>query len=243
MQITYLVLGGGLLTEGKDGGHTDSQVVTTDVVDLGLLNQRPDLRLLEVLKLVLVGGSKVGAHAAVVAGDDNTTLASGLGLIDTVLGVDTGLLAGLLEDITEFVLTDTTDVDNGLLGEHVLGTSSISMLDPKSDVLKTYLGTTSGVLSGTTGDQLGIAGKQILVDTHMLLLGEDSIIGLQAILIQESGIATDGVNISDHPLYFKFNHTHELGCLLQACQHCFITMTSQIVFHIPRRGFSRHKRG
>lgn len=36
--MTYLVLSGSLLTKGEDGGHTDSQVVTTDVVDLGLLD-------------------------------------------------------------------------------------------------------------------------------------------------------------------------------------------------------------
>lgn len=128
--MTYLVLSSSLLTKGNNGGHADSQVVTTDVVELGLLDQRPDLGLLEVLELVLVGGSEVGAHAAVVASDDNTTLTSGLGLIDAVLGVDTGLLASILEDVTELVLTDTTDVDNGLLREHVLGTLSISIFEP-----------------------------------------------------------------------------------------------------------------
>ena len=127
--MTCLVLSGSLLTKGDDGGHTDSQVVTTDVVDLGLLNQRPDLGLLEVLNLVLVGSSEVGAHTAVVTSDDNTTLTGRLGLIDTVLGVDTGLLASPLEDLTVLVLTDTTDVDNGLLREHVLGTLSISTLE------------------------------------------------------------------------------------------------------------------
>lgn len=188
--MTYLVLSGSLLTKRDDGGHADSQVVATDVVDLGLLDQRPDLGLLEVLNLVLVGSSKVGAHAAVVASDDNTTLTGGLSLIDTVLGVDTGLLASLLEDVTVLVLTDTTDVDNGLLREHVLITLSIpilSILEIKR-AFNTYLSTTSGVLGGTTGDQLGVAGNQVLVDTHVLVLSEDSIIGLQTILLQESGI-------------------------------------------------------
>lgn len=118
--MIYLVLGGSLLTKGNDGGNADSQVVATNVVDLGLLNERPDLGLLEVLDLVLVGSSEVGTHAAVVASDDNTTLASGLGLIDTVLGVNTGLLASLLEDVTVLVLTDATDVNNGLIGEQIL---------------------------------------------------------------------------------------------------------------------------
>jgi hypothetical protein len=129
MRFTRLVLSSGLLTKSDDGGHTDSQMVATDIVELCLLNQRPDLRLLQVLDLVLVGSSEVGAHAAVVASDDNTTLTGGLGLINTVLGVDTGLLASLLEDLAVLVLTDTTDVHNGLLREHVLGTLSISTLE------------------------------------------------------------------------------------------------------------------
>lgn len=127
--MTYLVLSGSLLTKSDNGGHADSQVVTTDVVDLGLLDQRPDLGLLEVLNLVLVGSSEVGAHAAVVASNDNATLTGGLGLIDTVLGVDTGLLASPLKDLAVLVLADTTDVDNGLLREHVLGMLSVPTLE------------------------------------------------------------------------------------------------------------------
>ena len=122
MGVTYLVLGSGLLAESLDGRDTDSQVVTTDVVELSLLDERPDVGRLQVLNLVLVGGSEVSAHAAVVASDDNTALAGGLSLINTVLSVDTSLLAGLLEDVTELVLADAADVDNGLLREHVLET-------------------------------------------------------------------------------------------------------------------------
>jgi hypothetical protein len=120
MRFTYLVVGSSLLTKSDDGRHTDSQVVSTNVVELSLLNQRPDLGLLQVLDLVLVGSSEVGAHAAVVASDYDTTLSGGLGLIDTVLSVDASLLTGLFEDVTELVLTDATDVDNGLLREHIL---------------------------------------------------------------------------------------------------------------------------
>ena len=102
-------------------------MVSTDIVDLGLLDQGPNLGLLEVLKLVFIGSSEVGAHAAVVASDDNTALTGRLGLINTVLSVDTGLLASLLEDVAELVLTNTADVDNGLLREQVLETLSISI--------------------------------------------------------------------------------------------------------------------
>lgn len=93
---------------------------TTNVVELGLLNERPDVRLLQVLDLVLVGGSKVGAHAAVVAGDDDTALAGGLGIIDTVFGVNTGLLASLLQDLGILVTADTSNVADGVGGKSVL---------------------------------------------------------------------------------------------------------------------------
>lgn len=51
-----------------------------------------------------------------------------------------------------------------------------------------YLSTTGGVLSSTTGDQLSIPGKEVLVDTHVLLLGEDSIVLLQAVLLEKGSI-------------------------------------------------------
>jgi hypothetical protein len=95
-------------------------VVTPDVVELGLLDEGPDVGLLQVLKLVLVGSSEVSAHAAVVAGDDDTALAGGLRLVDTVLGVDTGLLTGLLEDLAVLVIANTANVDDGVVGEQVL---------------------------------------------------------------------------------------------------------------------------
>lgn len=95
-------------------------MVTTNIVELGLLNERPDVRLLEMLNLVLVSGSKVGAHAAVVAGDDDTALASGLDIVDAVFRVDTGLLAGLREDISVLVATDAADVKSRVLRKNVL---------------------------------------------------------------------------------------------------------------------------
>ena len=93
---------------------------TTDVEELGLLDEGPDVGLLQVLELVLVGSSKVSAHAAVVASDDDTALARGLRLVDTVLGVDTSLLTGLLQDVTVLVLADTANVDNRVVGKKVL---------------------------------------------------------------------------------------------------------------------------
>ena len=95
-------------------------MVTTNVVNLSLLDQRPDLRLLQVLRLVLVSSRKVGAHAAVVASDDDTALAGGLDIIDTVLGVHTGLGASIPEEISVVVLADAAKVDDRVVGEQVL---------------------------------------------------------------------------------------------------------------------------
>lgn len=60
-------------------------MITTNVVDLGVLHQAPDLGLLEVVEAVVIGGAQVGAHAAVVAGDDDAAAAGGLGRLDAVL--------------------------------------------------------------------------------------------------------------------------------------------------------------
>lgn len=119
-EFTNLVLRSSLLAEGLDGGNTDSQVVATDVVELSLLDQGPDVGLLQVLNLVLVGSSEVSAHATVVASDNDTAFASGLSLVDTVLSVDTSLLAGLLQDVTVLVLANAANVDDRVLGEHIL---------------------------------------------------------------------------------------------------------------------------
>lgn len=62
----------------------------------------------------------MGAHAAVVAGNNDTTLAGGLDIVDTVLRLDTGLGAGLLEEIGVLVLANAANVDDRVVGEHVL---------------------------------------------------------------------------------------------------------------------------
>lgn len=95
-------------------------MVSTDIVDLSLLNKSPDMRLLEVVKFVFVGSSKVSDHAAVVAGDDNTTFSSGLNIVHTVLSVDTGLFAGFCEDVGVLVFADAANVGDGVFGEDVL---------------------------------------------------------------------------------------------------------------------------
>lgn len=163
-----LVVLGGLLGDGLDGLGANGEVVTADVDGLGLLNQAPDLGLLQVVNLVVVGSSKVGAHAAVVSGDDDTATSGWVLSIDAVLNTETGLLVGLLESSGVLVVTDTANVDNRLLGEDVLCA-------------------TGSVLGCAASDELGIeVGEEVLVESEMLLLGENSIVLLQAILVKES---------------------------------------------------------
>jgi hypothetical protein len=68
-------------------------VVATNEVCLALLDNVPVL--LQVVKLVAVGGGKVSDQAAVVASDNNTTAASGLLLVDTVADLKASLLGSI----------------------------------------------------------------------------------------------------------------------------------------------------
>lgn len=95
-------------------------MVTTNIVELSLLNEGPNMRLLEVFNLVLICSSKVGTHAAVVASDDDTALASGLDIVDTVFCVDTSLLTSLFKDICILIAANATNVENGIFREDVL---------------------------------------------------------------------------------------------------------------------------
>lgn len=117
---TYLVLCSGFLRQGEHGRNADRQVETTKVIDLGLLGQCPDMRLLQVVELVFIGSSKMGNQASVVAGNDHTTAASGLGLVHAVLCANAGFVAGFLENFTIFVFANASNVHDGVVGEQVL---------------------------------------------------------------------------------------------------------------------------
>lgn len=48
-----------------------------------------------------------------------------------------------------------------------------------------YLSTSCGVLSGAASNELRIMVlDQILVETHVLLLGQNGVVGLQAVLLE-----------------------------------------------------------
>ena len=87
-------------------------MVATDVVELRVLNEGPDLGALEVLDLVLVRGGEVRAHAPVVAGDDHAAAAGGLGGVDAVFGAEARGGAGIAKDGGIFVGANATDVED-----------------------------------------------------------------------------------------------------------------------------------
>lgn len=156
-----------MLGQCQDGRHRDSQVVAADVVDFGALDVLPDLGLLQVVDIVEVGGSKVGAERAVVAGDYDTAASGRSLLVVAVQRLDAGLLVDLLKSLTILVLTDAANVDGGVLGEDVLRAAG-------------------GVLCSSTGNEHGIVVlDQVLIETEVLLFGEDGIVGLEAVLLKK----------------------------------------------------------
>jgi len=237
---TYLVLSSSLLGKSQDSRNGDGQVVSTNVVDLSLLDQIPDLRLLQVLGLVLISGSKVGAHAAVMASDDDTALAGGLNIVDTVFSVDTSLGASVLQEIGVFILANAANVDDRVVGEDVLDNLSKTDFHFPAIAIRAYLSTTSGVLGSTTSNELSVKLHQLIVETHVLVLGEDGVVVLESILLQESGVTElalvdgrygvrklsipDSLNVCESPML---------------ASHYLLFMA----VNIPRRGFSKQSKG
>lgn len=115
-----LVVGGGLLGERQNGGHAHRQVVAADVVHRRAAHERPDVRRLQMLELVFVGGGQVRAHAAVVAGDNDAAAAGRRVRVHAVFHPQPGRLARGPEDRRIFVGTDTADVEYALGREDVL---------------------------------------------------------------------------------------------------------------------------
>lgn len=179
-----LVAAGSLLGELHDGGRADGEVVATDIVDLSVLDERPDLGLLQVLKIVVVGGTELSAHGAVVAGNDNTATAGVDLRVDTVLNAETSLLDSIVEDGGVLVVTNTTEIDDAVGREEVLSTAG-------------------GILGSTTSNQLSIVVlEEVLEEALVLLLSEDGVVGLKAVLLEES-LVTEGLDVEKGVLEAK----------------------------------------
>ena len=151
-------------------------MIATDIVDLGVLDEGPDVRALQVLQVVVVGGAQLGAHAAVMAGDDHAATARGDLGVDTVLDAQTGLLAGVTQDSSILVFANAAEVDNAVLRQQVLRTAG-------------------RVLGGTASNQLGIVVvEEVLIDVLVLRLGKDGVVRLQAVLLKQ-GLIAKGLDV------------------------------------------------
>lgn len=53
-----------------------------------------------------------------------------------------------------------------------------------------YLGASGGVLGGAAGDEFGVAVlQQVFVEAHVLLFGEDGVVGLDAVALEHGFIS------------------------------------------------------
>lgn len=111
-----------------------------------------------------------------MVGDDNPTAPSRLFLIDAVLDAETSGLHGIVEDSSVFVVSNSTEEYNAVGWKNVLGSAS-------------------GILGSTSSNQLGgVVVEEIFVDGKVLFLGENGIIGLEAVFVEE-GLITLGLDI------------------------------------------------
>lgn len=108
----HLVLARSLLRQRHDGRYAHGQVEATDEEGLGFLDNVPVF--LQVVELVAVCGSQVGAHATVVASDDHAAASGRLLLIVAVADLETSLLVGLHEGLSILVFAHTAEVDDRL---------------------------------------------------------------------------------------------------------------------------------
>lgn len=129
-----------------------------------------------------------------MACDHHTASASRLLLIVAVLDTQTCLLVGLLQDVGVFVLAYTADKDDRIGWEEVLATSvKTDSMSCKKIQSSAYLSPSGGILRRTTSKQLSISVlDELLVETHVLLLGQNGIVGLETVLLEQ-------LSISDRP--------------------------------------------
>lgn len=155
-------------------------MVATDIDDLGALSERPDLGLLQMLEVVVVRGVERGAERPVVAGDDDTTPSSGNLGVNAVLDAEADIADSVVQNGGVLVVTDTTDIDDAVGGQHVLGAAG-------------------RVLGRTASDQLGVVVVQeVLIEREVRLLGEDGVVGLEVVLGQE-GLIAGGLDVWGFP--------------------------------------------
>ena len=111
------------------------------------------------------------AHGAMVSRDHHATSPCGLLLVDPVLDVDALLFASLAQGVGVFVFAHAADVPDGVGRQHVRGA-------------------TCSVLGTAAGDEFCIAVmEQFVIEGHVLGFGEDGVVDLEVVLLQQVIVA------------------------------------------------------
>lgn len=163
---------------GRGGGDNQltGEVVAADVVELGVLNEVPDLGALEVVEVVVVGGGEVGAEAAVVAGDDDAAAAGGVLGVDAVLDAQADLLDGVAQDAGVLVVAHAAQVHDAPGAQHVRGAAR-------------------RVLRRAARDQLRVVVvQQLVVQRNVLRRRQDRVVRLEVVLLEQL-FATDRLDV------------------------------------------------
>lgn len=88
-------------------------MVAADKIDRGLFDQRPNLGGLQVLDFILVGGSQMCAHGAIMVCENDAATAGWNRWVEEVFDADTGFDAGFAKNVGVFVRANATDEEDG----------------------------------------------------------------------------------------------------------------------------------
>lgn len=171
-----LVLGGGLLGQGHDGGRADGEVVAADVVEVGRLREGPDLGAPQVLEVVVVRGAELGAERPVRARDDHAAPARRRLRVHAVLDPQPDLLHRVPQDRRVLVVAHAAEVHHAVRRQHVLRAARRVLRRPARDQLRV------------------VVVQQLLVQRDVLLLRQDRVVRLQPVFRQQV-IAAEGLDV------------------------------------------------
>lgn len=106
--------------------------------------------------------------------------------------------------------------------------------------IRAYLSTTSGVLGSTTSNELSVKLHQLIVETHVLVLGEDGVVVLESILLQQIGVT--GLSLVD--VRYGISEL-SIPDSLDVCKSSMLACCYLLFMgvNIPRRGFSKQSKG
>lgn len=163
-----------LLSEDQSNFSTVSDEKAAHVEELGIVGELLDLWCLEVSLVELLGRTKAGDEAPVVASDDDSARTSGVLGRDLVRAPQAFAIIRGPELLSQIVVANSAKVSGRVLGEDVLSCSR-------------------SVLCRTSGNILDLVVlDDVLVDALVLRLDQDGVIGLEVVLLQHFLAIPDG---------------------------------------------------